>query len=47
MVSARVSVRLLVRCTITIGLWLEIGSRFNVRVMARLRFRVILCSGGI
>lgn len=44
MVRARVKVRLFVRCTMRIGLWFELGSRLNVRVTTRLRFRVMLWS---
>lgn len=42
----KVRVMLLVRCMGSIGLWLELWCRINVRVRARLRFSGVMCYGG-
>lgn len=44
-VRARFKVTLLVRCTVKRGLRLELGAGSNVRVMARLKFRVMVKCG--
>lgn len=41
----RLKVRLLARCTGRIGLRLQLGSGFNVRVIARLSFNVMVRCG--
>lgn len=42
---ASIRVRFLVRCTLRLGFWLGLRSRFNVRVKARLRFSVTVRCG--
>lgn len=42
---ARVRVRFSVRCTGLIGLWLQLGTEYNVWLSAILRFRFMLRCG--